>query len=447
MNVNKMTRKLSIFTLTALFMAACSSTPVVVVNNDNNRPRETTAVELFEEAGVMWESSASPDYDAIADILEEAVDKDAEYADAWFNLGVTYEALDRQEDAISAYERSAAVNPEQVDGLSNIARILLEQGREGEAERLLEQVVEVDQFHANANLNLAQIYRGRARLPNGGVDTAEADQAINRVRMALAGDATNPHAYEALSSVYFDLGRYELSQLVCLNAIAMGIDSARLHNRLGLIALRQDDVTAAYAQFREAIAIDHELVEASMNLGAITLSYRDYQTSLESFDRVLVVEPENLDALISRSVALSGLEMLTEAEAGYQQVLSLDDENLSALYNLGVLYQEHRQDYETAVTWFEQYLRADLEGTSELSQDVEQRIDTLRELIQWLREADAADAAASDSSQDDGFSDDGFEDSGTADEEPQEEEGAPDDGVLEEGTVDEEPTGLDEEIE
>ena len=441
MTVNEMIRKLSVYSLVALFFAACSSTPVVVTDNNNNRPRETSAVELFEEAGVLWESSADPNYDAIADILEEAVDKDAQYADAWFNLGVTYEALDRQEDAISAYEQAAAVDPEQVDGLSNIARILLEQGREAEAERLLEQVVEVDQFHANANLNLAQIYRGRALLANGGVDTAEADQAINRVRMALAGDATNPHAYEALSSVYFDLGRYELSSLVCLNAIAMGIDSARLHNRLGLIALRQDDVTAAYAQFRESIAIDAQLVEASMNLGAITLSYRDYQTSLESFDRVLSVEPENLDALISRAVALSGLEMLIEAEAGYQRVLSLDDENLSALYNLGVLYQEHLQDYETAVTWFEQYLRADLEGTSELSQDVEQRIDTLRELIQWLREADAADAAVSESEPEDDWSDDGLDDTGSTD------DVAPDEGPADEGTADEEPVDLEEEVE
>ena len=414
-------RRLSTLLL-LLSVAACSG-PTVVVDDTPVEP-SASAQELFEEAGVLWESSAQPDFEQIADLLEDATDQDSQYTDAWFNLGVAYDALSREEDAISAYEQASTVDPTHADARTNIAVLLLNQGRMSEGERMLLDVVEGEQFYSHANLNLAQLHRDRARLENGGVDTNEADQAINRVRMALAGDATNVHAYETLASVYFDLGRFELAKLVCLNAIAMEVESGSLHNRLGLIALAQDDVTAAYAEFHAAVNLDPKLIAAAMNLGAIALSYRDYEGAVESFDLVLAVDSEHIEALISHSVALRGLELYDEAEQGYLRVLSLDDENLAALYNLGVLYQEHLQDYETAVTWFERYLRADLGAESDLFEDVEVRLNSLRELIQWLREAEAVEPATV-TDEGGGGETDAWEEDQSVDE-PIEEEGVPD---------------------
>ena len=204
----------------------------------------------------------------------------------------------------------------------------------------------------------------------------------------------NVDAYETLAAVYYDLQRYQLARLVCVNAINLELQSAELYNRLGLILLAQDDVTGAYAQFRQGASLDPTLTEASMNLGAIALNYRDYAGALEAFDRVLAVEPERIDAMISRAVALRGLDDLVAAEQGYQAVLAIDETNLSALYNLGVLYQEYHQDYRMAVDWFRRYLRADINGTSAQHADVEQRVQVLDELIELLGD-DAGGSAAS----------------------------------------------------
>ena len=372
--------------LAGTILAACSGPTTTVVTTTETPVVETSAAEHFEQAVALWGSSDRPDWNRIADHLEEAVDEDPSYSDAWFNLGVAYEALGQPSDAERAYRQSNDVAPEKLDGLVNLGTMLAREGDVPGAERVFLSVVESEQFHPEANINLAQIHRIRAQ-DGQGLDVAEADQAINRVRMALAGDSRNAHAYETLSSVYFDLGRYDLAKLVCINAIAMGVDSAALHNRLGLIALAQDDVTAAYAQFRSAVDMDPLFTEAAMNLGAITLNYRNYEGALAAFQAVLAVSPDDIDALISRSVALRGLEQYAEAEAGYMQVLGMDDGNLSALYNLGVLYMEHLQDYEVAVSWFEQYVRADISGRSDLIDDVEVRIQSLRQTIQFMQES------------------------------------------------------------
>lgn len=343
-----------------------------------------SAEDTFERATALWEGGPA-NYERVESLLEDVVDEDPGFAEAWFNLGVVREALGDQSGAVEAYRQSNAADPGFVDGLSNIAAIMLNEGHESEAQQLLTQVVEVDQFHPGANLNLARLHRERVKR-NGTVDTAEADEAINRIRLSLAGNAMNVAAYETLAGVYYDLGRYSLAQLVCNTAIALGLESASLYNRYGLILLAMDDVTGAYAQFRHGASMDESFTEASMNLGAVALNYRDYSGALQAFETVLRYDPENLDAMVSRAVALRGLDDLQGAEQGYRDVLAIDEDNLSAIYNMGVLYQEYHLDYETALEWFQRYLREDVERRSAMADDVETRVGVLQELIELLRE-------------------------------------------------------------
>jgi tetratricopeptide (TPR) repeat protein len=363
---------------------------------DTPRPRTVerrgSAEEDFARAVSLWRGGPA-NWERVESLLEDVVADEPSFAEAWFNLGVVREARGNQSGAIEAYRQSNAADRTFVDGLSNIAAILLNQGREQEARQLLTQVVETDQFHPGANLNQARLHRQRVK-QNGTVDTSQANEAINRIRLSLAGDAMNVAAYETLADVYHDLGRHSLAQLVCNTAIALGLESPSLYNRYGLILLSMDDVTGAYAQFRRAVALDEAFTEASMNLGAVALNYRDYAGALAAFETVLRYDRENVDAMISRAVALRGLEELDAAEQGYRGVLERDGANLSAIYNLGILYQEYHQDYEQALEWFQRYLREDSGRRSAQASDVEIRVGVLRELIELLRYDDRGSRGA-----------------------------------------------------
>jgi tetratricopeptide (TPR) repeat protein len=287
-------------------------------------------------------------------------------------------------EAIDAYNEAIRLDESGIEGRVNLAIIYMAEGGLDNAEELLTQAVERSEYDPHANLCLARLHRERARssVPYNNV---EADQAINRIRRSLQGEPNNPVAYELLSGVYFDLGRLELARLVCENAIELGVDSAPLYNQLGLILLRLDDVTGAYAGFRRAVEMNPRLYEAAMNQGSIALNYRDYRAALESFDLVLAVRPDWDEAIISRGVALRGLEEYEAAAQSYMQALELSPENEASMYNLGVLYQEYMRDYETAVIWFERYLQIDNGDNTGRHEEVNERVNALRELIAYLQ--------------------------------------------------------------
>ncbi|MBN1946628.1 MAG: tetratricopeptide repeat protein [Bradymonadales bacterium] len=377
----------SVWLVCALALAGCPS-PDRQVRDDQTagRPERGVATSVqaeddFQNAAQLWAQGDPLSYSRVQDLLESAVEKDASMAVAWFNLGVVREAMGDRSGATEAYRRSNAADPDNVNGLANIGAMLLEEEQVAQAEQLLLQVIEAQQFHPEANLNLASIHRQRARQGDF-VNREEADQAINHIRMSLAGDAMNVHAYETLAAVYFDLQQYSLARLVCVNAITLELDSTDLRNRLGLIALADNDVTTAYAQFRQAITKDERNLDALMNLGAIALNYRDYDGAFQAFDRALALRPDNAEIMLSRAVALRGLEDYEGAEQGYQAVLALEPGNLQAMYNLAILYQEYLADYDAALTWYENYLRQDPGRRSEQASDVQTRIDLTRQLIE-----------------------------------------------------------------
>jgi Tfp pilus assembly protein PilF len=159
------------------------------------------------------------------------------------------------------------------DGLSALAIEKLNAGNTSAATGLFRQAVGLDPFNAPANLNLAQAARARG----------DAKAARKMVRNALKQNGKNPDAYAVLARIYFDMGRFELSKLVCQSGLELGTKSPRLHNTLGLIYLREDDQRRAIRAFASAIKADKSFVPSKLNLGALVLSYKDFKLAYAQF--------------------------------------------------------------------------------------------------------------------------------------------------------------------
>lgn len=321
-------------------------------------------------------------------LFEEAIDVDDTFGAAYFNIGRIHEEQGRIDEARTWYERSAEKGKGFGDGLVNIGRLEMEKGNKGEAMALFRRAIQIEPFNGEAHLNLAQDARGRR---------AFAD-AVKHVRTALKEDSQNVLAYEVLARVYYDLGRFELSKLVCLTGLEIK-KTADLYNTLGLVHLKQDNVTTALGSFEDALKVDTNYWPAHMNVGAITFNYRDYESSYRHFSEVLKQKPEHLEAMLSKAVAARGLERLDEAESGYKAVISKDETYAAAHYNLGILYQEYTQKLEDAIKSYEAVLRHERQD-ADLRKDVTQRIEAVRiqiknmkELEEMMRQQKAQEAA------------------------------------------------------
>lgn len=387
--------------LLAASLAACGGTPsrpdpeggVGTGDGPQDLPADVPAApKVAKEAKTLFEEGVKA-YKAgnaskAISLFEEAIDVDSTFGAAYFNIGRIHEEQGRIDEARTWYERSAEKGKSFGDGLVNLGRLEMEKGNKGEAMGLFRKAIQIEPFNGEAHLNLAQDARERRDFAN----------AVKHVRTALKEDSQNVLAYEVLARVYYDLGRFELSKLVCLTGIEIQ-KTADLYNTLGLVHLKQDNVTLALGAFEDALKIDANYWPAHMNVGAITFSYRDYESSYRHFDQVLKQKPEHLEAMLSKAVSARGLDRLDEAESGYKAVLAKDETHVGAHYNLGILYQEYTQKLEDAIKQYEAVLRHEREDAA-LRKDVSQRIEAVRiqmknmkELEEMMRQQKAQEAA------------------------------------------------------
>ncbi len=316
-------------------------------------------------------------YRKAAELFEEAAEEDPTLGSAYFNAGVCYERLGDLNAAERWYRRASAKAEGFGDGLANIGYLRLKDGRESEADSLFREAMALDKFNAIANLNLANDARARGDFKT----------AVKHVRTALTGESRNAQAYEVLARIYYTLKRYELAKLVCLTGLKIDGSYAPLHNVLGLVNLKLDDVRAAIAAFEAAIQAEGSYAPAHTNLGAITFNYRDYESSLRHFEAVLQTEPKNRMALVSKAASLRGLGRLNEAEAGYQKALAIDPTFVPAHYNLGILYQEYLNNFDAALVSFEKVLQNEQQDAV-LRTNVSKRIEAVRIQVQNMKEVE-----------------------------------------------------------
>lgn len=401
-------------TLGALLLLSACGAPQATTTTDTaptegaaretpNTPRGPTADEraaqernaaraAFMEAAELYAAGTrgERDYRRIEQLLERALEVDSSLVDAWFNLGIVKDEQGDETGAIAAYERAGTVDPTYARGLANIGHIHLRRGDLGAAQQVLEACVARSQIEPGCNINLAILYqRGQVAAPGGDVNGA----SIERLRFALGGEALNADAYANIARIYHEQGRLELARLVCENAILQGIEAATLHNRLGLIALDQEDVLTAYQEFQRAVRVDPDFLDAHMNIGAMAMSFRDYGAAAAAFERVRREREDDLALRLSFGAALRGLERYDEAQAEYRAVLSADPTNTGALYNLAVLHQESLQDYSAACGFFKQFQASPTASASPRFADVTQRLDNLRILVETMVDFGEMDAS------------------------------------------------------
>jgi len=355
--------------------------------------RQAAAEGAFAEAAAIYAQGRAGErnYARILSLLEEVLETQPTLADAWFNIGLVKHEQGDIEGAIAAYQRAGEVDRTYARGLANIGYIRLEQGDIAGAQRIFEECIQRREIEPGCNINLGMLYMSGDVPTPGGQDRT--DSAILRLRFALGGDARSAVAYANVARIYHGLGRLDLARLVCEDAILRGIDSAVLHNRLGLIALDQNDVLRAFQEFQRAVQVDPDYWDAYMNIGAMALNFRDYDTAVYAFELVLEQFQDNLDVRLSYGAALRGLDQLTDAEEQYRMVLNRDSQNLGAFYNLAILYQEGYADYATACGYYKNFLAQPAAMSSDRYDEVTQRLYNLFVLVETLLDFGEGDPA------------------------------------------------------
>lgn len=315
--------------------------------------------------------------------------------EAKFNEGVVWEECGNMPKAEEIYRHLLDKEPNFGPALNNLGAMAFKQGNVDMALTYFKRAAE----HMNSEgfANLALLQRERA-LRGGGQNVAD---AINNVHQALAVDAFNMGAYATMALILYDhaetRSQLDMARLICVQATKVNDQYAPIYNILGLILLRMGKVTSALAEFRKAVTVDNNFMEAHMNIGAVTLSFRDYKSAEEAFAKVLSLNPHKkmkIEALIGLGVAYRGQRRFSEALKKYQEAQTMDPANLEVSYNMGILAQDYTFDgsnpaagvasLKTAMNHLQRYAASGKDA--EKVRDANKRIKNITEMMPLLQE-------------------------------------------------------------
>ncbi|GEM_PF-1934611 len=138
---------------------------------------------------------------------------------------------------------------------------------------------------------------------------------------------------------------------------AASSDAADLHNNLGLVYLKEEDVPSAVDEFEEAIEADPNYLESRLNIGAILLDYLDYERAHTHFTEAVRIAPNNCVAHLGLGAAAFATTNYKSSADNFQYYVdNCDSEHVSSYERLATLYESHLDDQRKAVEYYERLI-------------------------------------------------------------------------------------------
>nr|CRH06904.1 conserved protein of unknown function [Include 9 copies of TPR repeat] [Candidatus Magnetococcus massalia] len=207
--------------------------------------------------------------------FQQAVALDASYLPAWSNLAIIYTKQSRISDAIAAWHEVIKRSPEDANPLEQLANLLLQEQRHGEAEPLFHQALKRNAQTAGCHLGL------------GIIALAREEDATPWFKRTIELAPELPHGFNNMAIALAKLLRY----------------------------------AEAKPYFERAIELDPAYTDALANYANCLTKLRDTETAIAVGYRALKQDRQNFLSYRNLGHALIYGGRFSEAEAIYQQGL------------------------------------------------------------------------------------------------------------------------------
>jgi Flp pilus assembly protein TadD len=218
---------------------------------------------------------------------------------AYFYLGVSFLALDREEEARNAFKRMAALTPPGEDEI-----YLLSRGYSKLSSALLERLHEV----APDSYRLHQVEGEYFESQN------RPEQAIEKFKLAARQRPELSSTHYALGSAYWSAFNSDQAAVEFREAVRISPQHYMARYKLGMILLEQNRPADATAEFREALAVQPGLADAHFGLGKALLQQGQPIDALPEIERSLEIDSGLVQAHYLRYQILRKLGRDAEAE-------------------------------------------------------------------------------------------------------------------------------------
>ena len=342
---------------------------------DEARKDFDAALDKWDKA--RREGNAASECSSVASDFKEIADDYPDLIEARGNQAAVLHECGRDGEAQKIWEQLASRN--YAPALAQMGYVAWKGGDQARAETLFNRAVEADKGIGSvaARLNLAQILRERARRSNNAGEREQLNaQVQTHLRTVLAVDGNNLMAYANLCYLYYDLNLLELARLVGDQAvmraeeIATGkfigaqVDTAG-DEGVGLSAKEKARRAKEKAPTPARVAVDAKgtgytpemkksLGMVHNTLGLVWLRRKDVSKAIVHFKRAVEQDPSLNEARMNLAALSLNYRDYPTAEENFRAVLKSQPNNYDAAIGLGVALRGNRKFDEAE----QQYLTA-----------------------------------------------------------------------------------------
>jgi tetratricopeptide (TPR) repeat protein len=261
-------------------------------------------------------------------------------------LGAAYEELKQAKDAVAAYRRAAALEPEDLRTLDALAQALLNDSQFDEALKQYKELAATDPENVGALVHIGEILRRQGKY----------EDALTTIRKALSKEPNNLEAGYNEGLLLDVLGRFDeagqvYEKMVELTSHANGAYTTEEKNNRGIFLERLGAVYHEQNKSEQAIAVYQKLID----LGG-DFAVRGYQFQVEiyrdakQFDKAVAmarkaveVNPKDRDLKMMLASELGDVGKTDEGLALVKSLLANTAEDRGVWLALGQMYvRAHR---------------------------------------------------------------------------------------------------------
>lgn len=226
--------------------------------------------------------------------------------------------------AITRGKSFAAIHPDDVELVSEVARLMVTREEFEDAAALLADLATRDVATGAVLANLGMLH---SRL---GRDEA----AIEAISKAISAEPENPQHYNTLAAHQRRKGLLEEAEASLIKALTLDPKMSDTLAALGSLVLAQGRFLEAADCFRAVTRLTPERAKAHQQLAQALQRMRRYDSAIESLEAGLEREPGHAPSLNSMGVILKKLGRIDEAVASYRAAVAADPDMREAQNNL-----------------------------------------------------------------------------------------------------------------
>ena len=280
------------------------------------------------------------DFDKATTHFEQAVTLNPAFEPAYVALGSVYEAKQDRDKAIDIYRRYLqGVNPKNREIRHHLIRLQVSAKQYDQALRELQELLEEDPSHLDAQLRMGLVYGEQKNYP----------KAIQQLTQILTVRPSELKVRDYLGYLYEETKDYPNAIAAYRHNLTLEPSYFEGHLHLGVLLYRTKQYSEAIQHLREASRLNPKQPEAHIVLGLSHFQVEEYEPSLQAFLEGIRHNPDNADLHFNAGTAYDKLNRFDDVVKSMETTLALDPHHADALNYLGYSYAERGVKIEEAI--------------------------------------------------------------------------------------------------